>query len=291
MRPLETPETPEVLNERLMQEPDQEQNFSIPMCNDVKSYFLKYNNYDEQTFTPFIDKFKEKVKNDCPALTDVQIQQILYFIYRERCPLELVDILFMDGTAFAFYLRDTQGAKQKNDQRDYTIHIDHCEKPEKYRMTDFSGIAAFFGYNLLSGKLRKEVKDSLRQLRNETSDIFIQYYNNNHHFPNKLDDGADYINTQFLISCDEEEKILSSLNNKTIFNVSIICWVANKKPYQVIKLDITCDLKNEKFLTITGFNNTPVKLSSIIAANGKQPDVQPSGRKLEFNPVNPKPQN
>ena len=286
MRPLATPETPEDLIECLTQNP--EEKFSIPMINTYKSCFSRYNNYDDTIIMLFINIVKEKIKNDCPALTDVQIQQILYFIYRERCSLELVDILFMDGTAFAFYLRDTQGAKQKNDQRYYTIHIDHCEKPEKYRMADFSGISAFFGYNLLSGKLRKEVKDSLRQLRNETSDIFIQHYNN-YGFPDKLDEGADYINTQFLISCDEEEKILSSLNNKTIFNVSIICGVANKKPYQVIKLDITCDLKEETFLTITGINETPVKLSTIIAANGKQqPDIQQSGKRLEFSQVHPK---
>lgn len=210
---------------------------------------------DNNDFKKFSEVFRKKAKESCPVLTDEQIEQTITAI-RWGGGNGLEDVLFLDGGSFAI-------TKHKNSwcddaPIDYGVYF-HGPSG-KYKETDFLDTTRFFYYHLaISKKLDESVKEILPQLRDEINDIFVNYYNN-HDFPEQL--GSDSAFSHFYAISYNEDEIINGLNNKTPFNVSIMCRVEDE--CRVIKLDINCNLSNEKFLTVTSVNDNAKRLSDII---------------------------
>ncbi len=210
---------------------------------------------DNNDFKKFSEVFRKKAKENCPVLTDEQIEQILNAIYWGGGN-GLEDVLFLDGGAFAITKHENSWCDDA--PIDYGVYF-HGPSGE-YKGTDFLDTTHFFYYHLaISKKLNESVMEILPQLRDEINDIFVNYYNN-HDFPEQL--GTDSAFSHFYAISYNEDEIINGLNNKTPFNVSIMCRVENE--CRVIKLDINCNLSNEKFLTVTSVNENAKRLSDII---------------------------
>lgn len=241
------------------------EDFSVKMIDDCKDIF-QYRGLEKYEIAAFKKLFYRKAKKSCPALTDEQIEQIFTIIYWAGV-LRIEDILFIDGTAFTSYEGFSINWETSAPKKEYkpAYAMEFYGDSEKYKNMNFLETTHFFYYHLyVSKKLNENIIPILPQLRDEINDIFVNYYNNND-FPEKLamSSAKGY---SYAISYDVNE-ILNGLNNRTPFDISIICRVENK--CEVIKLDINCNLSNEKFLTVTNVAENAERLSTIIEQNNK----------------------
>ena len=231
------------------------EDFSLELINYCKDMFNGMLSNDD--FKNFSKLFYKKAQESCPVLTDEQIGQILNAIYWGG-GIRLEDVLFIDGGAFSSsgYWNTWGDGEYKS-----ASSMNFYGPSKKYKEIDFLDTTHFFRYNLfVSKKLNESIVPILPQLRDEINDIFVNYYHNDS-FPEELTSDRTFL-CYYAISRDENE-IFDGLNNKTPFNVSIICRVENE--CKVIKLDINCNLNNEKFLTVTNVDENFERLSTIIA--------------------------
>ena len=139
---------------------------------------------DNNDFKNFSEIFRKKAKENCPVLTDEQIEQTITAI-RWGGGNGLEDVLFLDGGSFAITAH--KNAWCDDAPIDYAVYF-HGPSG-KYKETDFLDTTHFFYYHLaISKKLDESVIEILPQLRDEINDIFVNYYNN-HDFPEQL--GSD----------------------------------------------------------------------------------------------------
>lgn len=220
--------------------------FSIELINHCKDIF-QAGGWNQADFEKFSRLFYQKVRKQCPILSDDEINQILRVIYERGC-LKLNDILFIDGAAFSEKTIEVYPGHITN-------YLDFVWESNKYKWCDFLDTTFFF----CCTDLKTLDQSFLQKLREEINMIFVKYFHIST-FPEKL--GMDSAVGQEYAIRAEKEKLVECFLNKAAYDISINC--KKKDESTVRKLDITIDPLKERILTITNVDDNIERLSEII---------------------------
>ena len=224
--------------------------FSMELINRCRYQFQALGGpIREYTTERFKKMFEHKVIESGISfrLTDEQIDQIIKIITWGG-GVRLKDIYFIGNAAFDVIITNNG------------THILYHYTSDKYVSRGFDDIEHAIYYACLHG-IDTSV---LLQLDEEIKNISMTYYRTFN--PEKLSLSSNGLVDFIAIGRDEVEAI-NGLISKTPFDISVIC--AQEGTLNLVKLDITCDLSKEKFLTVTNVDENVIKLSSIIKEHNK----------------------